>query len=258
MSDRHAGLGAYKSVILDYISVKCYAGLSEAGPASVVGPKGEIMMKQLKMLALMTVAAAALMATVGAGSATATPTALCKAPTTFGALPICEGNHLYPPGTRIHAELEARTKLNVVTPLGVVECGMATLDALTEQQTAKPLGAIVNALTFGECQDEGEPVDITTVKNGTLDIEIIDLPLWTHNGTLTLTGTEIKVLWTWSGAECFYDPGHTGVLTGGPMATIDWFGTLIKTRGNLLCPEGNANWNGAFTVTSPEPLWISM
>ena len=216
------------------------------------------MMKQLKILGLMAVAAAALMATAGAGTASATPTALCKAPTTPAGLPICEGFHLYPAGTNVHAVLEEGTKLNIATPAGVVECRTATLDVITEQQTAKPLGAIVNALTFGECEDEGEPVDVTTVKNGTLDIEIIDLPFWTHNGTLTLTGTEIRVLWTWKGAECFYDPGHTGVLTGGPMATIDWVGTLTKTGGNLLCPEGNANWNGAFTVTSPEPLWVSM
>lgn len=215
-------------------------------------------MKQLKILGLAVVAVTALMALVGAGTASATPTALCKAPTTPGGLPICEGNHLYPAGTNIHALLEAGTKLNIATPNGVVECRMATLDANTEQKTEKPLGAIVNALTFGECEDEGEPVDVETVKNGTLDIEIIDLPVWTHNGTLTLTGTEIRIEWTFTGAECFYDPGHTGILTGGPMATIDWFGTLVGTGGNLLCPEGNATWNGAFTVTSPEPLWVSM
>lgn len=233
--------------------------LPKAGPTPIAGPKGEMTMtKQLKVLGLMVVAAAALMATVGAGTASATFTSLCKAPTTTGGLPICEGNHLYPAGTNVHAVLEAGTKLNIATPVGLVECKKATLGVTTEQQTAKPLGAIVNALTFNECEDEGEPVDVTAVKNGTLDIEIIDLPVWTHNGTLTLTGTEIRVLWTFTGAECFYDPGHTGILTGGPMATIDWFGTLIKTNGNILCPEGNANWNGAFTVTNPEPLWVSM
>ena len=215
-------------------------------------------MKQLKILGLAMVAATALMALVGAGTAMATPTSLCKAPTTPNGLPICEGIHLYPAGTNIHANLEVGTKLSIATPAGVVECRMATLNAFTEQQTAMPLGANVNALTFGECEDEGEPVDVETVKNGTLDIEIIDLPVWTHNGTLTLTGTEIRVFWTFSGVECFYDAGHTGVLTGGPMATIDWSGTLKGTGGNLFCPPGNANWNGAFTVTSPEPLWVSM
>lgn len=214
-------------------------------------------MKTLKALGLAVVAAAALMALFGTSTASATPTALCKAPTTPGGLPLCEGVHLYPAGTNIHAVLEENTKFVIATPNGIVECRTATLDALTEQQTEMPLGAIVNALTFGACESGGELVDVTTVKNGTLDIEIIDLPLWTHNGTLTLTETEISVLWTGTGVECFYDAGHTGVLTGGPMATIDWAGTLTGT-GGLLCPEGNGTWNGAFTVTSPEPLWVSM
>lgn len=231
---------------------------SSHGAAQIAGPKGEMKMNRIKAIVLAAVAAAMLMATVGAGAAVATPTSLCKAPTTPGGLPICEGIHLYPAGTNIHAVLEAGTKLSIATAGGVVECKMATLNAITEQQTALPLGANVTALTFNECEDEGEPVDVETVKNGTLDIEIIDLPVWTHNGTLTLTGTEIRVLWTHSGAECFYDAGHTGVLTGGPMATIDWSGTLTGTGGNFLCPGGNGTWNGAFTVTSPEPLWVSM
>ncbi len=41
------------------------------------------------------------------------------------------------------------------------------------------------------------------------------------------------------------------------MATIDWAGTLVNT-GGFNCPPGNANWNGNYTVTTPEPLWISM
>lgn len=214
-------------------------------------------MNRLKTLGLLVVAAAALMAMFGASTASATPTSLCKAPTTFAGLPICEPFHHYQAGQRIHAELELGTKLNIVTPAGLVECAASTIDVNTEQTTAKPLGAIVNVLEFGGCKKGAEEVEVRTVKNGTLDIEIIDLPFWTHDGTLTLTGTEITVFFKGTGAHCFYDPGHTGILTGGAMATIDWFGTLTKTGGNALCPEGNANWNGAYTVTTPEPLWIS-
>lgn len=215
-------------------------------------------MNRIKILGLAVMAVAALMAFAGAGSAVATETALCKQPTTFAGLPRCEPNHLYPANTRIHAELEVGKILVIPTPNGVVECKKSTLEAFTEQATFKPLGANVTALTFGECFNGGEPVDIETVKKGTLDIEIIDLPEWTHNGTLTFTGTEIRVLWTLSGKECFYDPGDVGTLTGGAMATIDWAGVLTYTKGNLGCNPGNANWNGAYTVTSPEPLWISM
>jgi hypothetical protein len=146
----------------------------------------------------------------------------------------------------------------IPTPNGVVECNSSTIDATTEQATFKPLGAIVNMLSFAECEDAGEPVDVEAVLKGTLDIEIIDLPVWTHNGTLTLTGAELRILWTFTGDECFYDPGDVGVLTGGPMATIDWAGPLTYTRGNLGCLPGNASWNGAYTVTKPEPLWVSM
>lgn len=215
-------------------------------------------MRHLKILGALFVVAAALMVTVGAGTAAATETALCKQPTTFAGLPRCEPNHLYFAGQRIHAELEAGTRLVIPTPNGVVECKKSTIDATTEQTTAKPLGAIINVLNFGECEDAGEPVDVEAIVKGTLDIEIIDLPVWTHNGTLTLTGTQVRILWTFSGDECIFDAGHTGVLTGGAMATIDWAGTLTKTAGNLGCPEGNATWNGAYTVTTPEPLWVSM
>jgi hypothetical protein len=214
-------------------------------------------MKKLKTFAL-AAAVAVLASAFGAASAMATPTSLCKAPTTPGGLPICEGAHLYPPGTTIHAHLEAGTRLVIPTPSGVVECKGSTIDAVTEAATAMPLGAFVNVLNFGGCEGAGEPVDVEIVKPGTLDIEIIDLPVWTHNGTLTMTGMEIRVLWTLSGKECFYDPGDVGTLTGGAMATIDWAGPLTYTKGNLACVPGNASWNGSYTVTQPEPLWVSM
>ncbi|HET9592709.1 MAG TPA: hypothetical protein VFP17_07325 [Solirubrobacterales bacterium] len=215
-------------------------------------------MNTLKKLALAAVAVVALMATVGAGSASATFTSLCRAPTTPGGLPICEGAHLSPAGTTIHAHLEAGTRLVIPTPNGVVECAGSTIDGNTEQQTAKPLGVFINVLNFGGCEDAGEPVDVEAVKPGTMDIEIIDLPVWTHNGTLTLTNSEIRILWTFTGDECFYDPGDVGVLTGGAMATIDWNGPLTYTKGNLGCAPGNGTWSGSYTVTQPEPLWVSM
>jgi hypothetical protein len=215
-------------------------------------------MNRKKILILVAMAATALMATVGAGAASATPTALCKAPTTFAGLPICEPGHIYPAGQNIHAILEPGTVVNIATPNGVVVCTFSTLDANTEKETEKPLGAFINVLIFGNCHNGEEEVEVVTLKPGTLDIEIIDLPFWTHDGTLTLTGTEITVLFKKTGAHCVYDAGHTGVLTGGPMATIDWTGTLTTTAGNAQCIKGNANWNGAYTVTTPEPLWISM
>jgi hypothetical protein len=209
-------------------------------------------MSRIKIILLASVAATALMASAGAGTAAATPTTLCEQEQTINGLPICEPVNQYPVGTMIHAELQEKTKLAIATPFGVAECEESTLTATTEQQTAMPLGATVNALTFGKC---GE-YEVRTAVNGTLDIEIIDLPVWTHNGTLTFTGTKITV--KKGEVHCVYEAGHAGVLTGGPMATIDLFGTLTRIGGNAKCPAGNATWNGAYTVLEPEPLWIGM
>ena len=115
-----------------------------------------------------------------------------------------------------------------------------------------PLGAIVNNFTFAKC---GE-YEVKTLVPGTLDIEIIDLPNWTHNGTLTFTNTKITV--KKGEIDCEYTVAHSGVLTGGPMATIDLLGQLTRVGGNAKCPIGNAQWNGSYTVTEPEPLWIGM
>lgn len=215
-------------------------------------------MKHFKTLGLAVVAAAALMAFVGTGTASATFTSLCKAPTTNEAgLPICEGEHLYPAGTRIHAELQAGSRLSIVGGPGVVECPQSTLEAITEQETEIPLGAIVTAWTFGGCKNGPEEVEVKTIKPGTLDIEIIDLPNWTHNGTLTFTETEVTVFFKNLKLDCIYKPGDTGTLTGGPMATIDLIGNWPRVAGGAGCPP-NVNVSGFYTVTSPEPLWVDM
>lgn len=209
-------------------------------------------MNRMKILLVAAVAVTALMATVGSGTAAATPTTLCRVEETIGGLPICAPVNQYPAGTMIHAHLEKNTKLMIPTPFGVAECEESTLTAFTEQQTEMPLGAVVTAFTFGKC---GE-YEVRAVELGTLDIEIIDLPFWTHNGTLTFTHTKITV--RKGEIDCVYEVGHSGVLTGGPMATIDLFGELRWIGGNAKCPMANANWNGSYTVTEPEPLWIGM
>jgi hypothetical protein len=209
-------------------------------------------MKQPKTLGLAVIAAAALMAFVGTGTASATVTTLCKVEETTNGLHICKAANQYPAGTMLHAQLEEKTKLLVETPLGKAECEEATMAVTTEQQTEIPLGAVVNVLTFGKC---GE-FTVTVILKGTLDIELIDLPTWTHNGTLTFTNTKIRV--KKGEAECDFFAGHSGVLTGGAMATIDLSGTLTEFIPEGKCPKGNGKWSGVFTVTKPEPLWVSM
>lgn len=206
-------------------------------------------MRQLKILSLMIVAAAALMAIVAATTASATETALCKEKTTFAGVPICQEKHLYGPGTKIHAVQE--TFMFIETPMGEpVECEETTLQLNTEETTAMPLKAKVEAFTFNKCG----PYSVATTENGIVDIDIIDLPVWTHDGTLTFTGTKVKI--TTPGKECIYSVGHSGTLTGGAPATIDLRGTLTRV-GGVNCPQGNGEWVAFYKVTSPDPLWVS-
>ncbi|HEU5061812.1 MAG TPA: hypothetical protein VFT79_01520 [Solirubrobacterales bacterium] len=206
------------------------------------------MMKLLKALALAAVAAAALMATVGAGSAAATETALCNSPTTNLGVPVCANQHLWEAGTVVHAASE--TFLVIETDLGTLECEESTIKVATEKTTAKPLGAKVESLTFSKC---GEAT-ITTVEPGTLDITIIDVPAWTHDGTLTFTGTKIKVVTF--GLECSYALGHAGRLTGAETATIDLAGTATKIGGSFFCPA-QARYLGFYKVTESPPIYVS-
>lgn len=210
-------------------------------------------MNRIKTILLFAVAATAFIATVGSGTAAATPTTLCKVEETHEGIPFCEPINQYPAGTVIHAVLEANTKLVVETPAGKVECEESTFRATTEQQTNFPLGALVNVWTFGKC---GAGNSVTTVMPGTLDIEVIDVPVWTHNGTLTFTGTQIIV--KRGEVECLYSVGHSGVLKGGAMATIELSGVLTRIGGNPKCPAGNGSWKGAYTVIQPEPLWVGL
>jgi hypothetical protein len=210
-----------------------------------------MMMKQLKILVLAAVAATALMATMGIGTASATETAFCKMKETQAGLPRCAGGNLHEAGKEVHGVLKVGTNAVVETPLGKAECGESTFGFFSEKQTAIPLGAIVSGFTFAECGEYTIKVLLNTV-----DIEIIDLPVWTHNGTITATSGEVEV--KKGGAECVYSIGHIGSITGGKPAIIDLTGTLTRIGGNLMCPAGNGKWSASYVDTGTEAVWISM
>lgn len=209
-------------------------------------------MKQLKILGLAVVAAMALMVLAGTGTASATETSLCEVKETVNSQTVCPKEREYPAGTLFHAELKPETSFLLETPFGIVKCSQSILVGTTEQQTHIPLGATVNQLFFGECNAE-----VVVLKYGTLDIEIIDLPEWTHNGKLTFTGTEVTVEAV--GFHCIYAPGETGTLLGGELASINLFGAWKRSggRSGAFCGK-SANASGVYQVRIPEQLWVSM
>jgi type 1 fimbria pilin len=206
-------------------------------------------MKYVKMLILAAVATAALMAFVGASSASAT--VLCKAePTSAGT--ICPSGSAYGAGTRNHEVNVGVVKLD--TGFKTIECKKSTIEGEIESEgsaTETPKGP-VRALTFEECNCE-----VKVLKNGTQEFHWITE---TKNGTLTSNGTEVTANCStiFGNVHCIYvtNNGDTGEVTGGNPAITHVNESIERKTTNSLCDE-ESKWTGTYEVTSPKPLWFA-
>lgn len=191
-------------------------------------------MKYLKILGLAAVAAAALMAFVGAGTASAT-TLEVKGVTQNQAV-------------TIHATLKAGTSAVLKDSAGSTTdtCTSSTVHGTTSVFDGTYVSGPISSLTFANCSHT-----TTVIKSGSLDID------WTSgtNGTVISTGAEVTVVSTAFGvsAICKTGTGTTiGTLTGvaAGQATMDINGTI--PCGIL----GNSSWTGTYVVTTPEGLGV--
>jgi len=204
-------------------------------------------MNKMKTLAVAVVAVAAMMATLGAGTASATETSFCKMKETLFGMPIC--TNMYKAGQEVHGVLEAGTVAVIETGIGKVECGESTFGFFSEKQTSLPFGANVSGFTFTECGPYTVKVTLNTV-----ELNIIDQPVWTHNGTITTTSGVVEV--KKGESECKFSIGHIGILTGGAPATIDLTGVLT-TIGGKGCLVANGKWTAFYKDTTSAELWVS-
>jgi len=204
-------------------------------------------MNKIKTLAVALIAMAALMATIGASTASATETSFCKMKETVFSVPIC--TNMYKAGQEVHGELESGTVAVIETGIGKVECAESTFGFFSEKQTSLPLGAIVSGFTFAECGPYTVKVTLNTV-----EINIIDTPVWTHNGTITTSSGQVEVIK--GGSNCKYSISHIGILTGGAPATIDLTGVLT-TIGGTGCLVANGKWTAFYKDTTSAELWVS-
>jgi hypothetical protein len=197
------------------------------------------------MLSLGAIAAAALMAVVGAGAAQATKTVLCEATESP-----CENP--YPEGTAIQAKLKGEAHATLTAAGGFVEvtCKESTIEGETESVDT-PEGHI-QGLTFGNCDHTVKVLN----PGGKLQIHH-DAE---HNGELTVLPDaqgETEVTVEAAGLDCIFggtiQSGLT--LTGGNPATVDATATIPKVGGSIFCP-GSAVWHAEYEVTSPTPLYV--
>jgi hypothetical protein len=204
-------------------------------------------MKYLKMLGLAAVAAAGLMAFVGAGSASAT-TLTCTNPP--GTKVVC------PAGTTI--ESTATSSLLLKAGFAEITCTASTVKGKTSNagSTTETVKGPIETLTFTSCGSS--TVDV--IKNGSLEIHTDTEGVTDGNGTVTGTGSEVTV--SAFGTSCVYgtpEPKDLGTLKGssntGGTATFTISASLSKVSGGFLCANPAA-WSGSYKVTNPD--WLDV
>ncbi len=209
-------------------------------------------MKYVKMLGLAALAAAALMAFVGASTASAT--VLCK--TKVNAKGNCPKGWGY--SGEIHAVSESEEP-TLTGELMNVHCPESTVTGNTTEGTAvsteTPNGAIT-ALTFGP---EGKcNCPVVVVEKGSLEVHAKDD---LGNGTVTSTGARITITCTtiFGKVHCEYKTNATdlGTLTGstttGSTATIDITANIPIVKTDELCGS-LAVWHAKYLITTPDPI----
>jgi hypothetical protein len=195
-------------------------------------------MKYVKMLGLLAVAAAALMAFTGSA---------------FGA------TATFPTGTTytgtIHAESKGATSLHGT---GTVTCLNSTVEGKIESHgktgsVTDPVSGKISVLTFTNCGTD----HVTVKQKGSISVD--------SKGTLFSTGAEISITKTNSPVghiTCVFTTNntHIGILTDSHEtvhhATLDLLNSQIpRTGGSFLCGSFG-EWTGSYTVTTPTNLYI--
>lgn len=207
-------------------------------------------MKYLKMFGLAAVAAMALMAFAGAGSASAT--VLCKVKETP-----CAAANEYPVGTVADGSLLGTSAKMTTTAGEIVEtCTAGTVKGTLEVAggpTQTPHSGTGGAtVTWSNCTQKME-----TIRNGTIEIHHI---AGTYNGTVIIKEVETTINLGFLGS-CVYTYGSgtdVGILTGGPEPRMDLNAVLTKTLGSpFACPttvKGQAE--GILTEPHELPVYV--
>lgn len=204
-------------------------------------------MKAPKILGLVAVAAMALTALIGAGTASAT--ALCKNNASTTAC-----SETYGSGTEFNASLSSGTEF--VTESLTVKCLKSSLVGKTSNagSSSETVKGTVETLTFEECGNH----TVTVLKKGSLETHHISS---TDNGTVTSSGAEITFLthtFLLGTIHCIYATESTdlGTLTGGNPAKLSVEAEVAGVTTSAFCSE-KATWTAEYEVTSPKPLYVA-
>jgi hypothetical protein len=192
-------------------------------------------MKYVKLLSLLAVAVAAVMAFSTSASADylATTTDENTPPVNF---------------ETIHVTNEPNQEISIENAISQIKCQTATAQGKVETHTGgtskDAATGKLTSLTFTNCTDSWH---VTTTALGEIWVD------WAvgHNGVIMGSGTKISA--TRFFVPCNYETNHTniGTLTGGKPATLHIEGSIPLAVGSSeLCGSGNAKWEGNYVTTS--------
>ena len=194
-------------------------------------------MKYTKMLGLLAIAAAALMAFAGVASAT---TLTSPTGTTYTG--------------KIVSVNEGHTTLHAANGISV-SCPGEVSGSVEQHGTGVTVKGKNTALTFGTALLPCTNSDVVHVSAlGELEIHNVS---GGYNGTLTSTGTTVNVTDN-TGVSCGFLTKETdvGTLTAGTPATLHIASAKIpRHSGSILC-GATGTWTGSYKVTTPGSLFV--
>ncbi|HXR61851.1 MAG TPA: hypothetical protein VN732_11040 [Solirubrobacterales bacterium] len=198
-------------------------------------------MKYLKTTGLTALLlAGVLLAPAGASATTA---ALCKVNST----PCGAGNY-YEAGQAIKSVLESGSKVVFDAGFYKVECTASSISGKVLKKGVTEVAVV----TLETVSFEGCGCGVKTLKPGTMSVTWVN---GTMNGKLTTAGIEVSI--PCMSPNCVYGEGPFGTLTGGAMATIHASGFMNRVKGEPIPCPATITWEAGYTVTTPEPLWVS-
>jgi hypothetical protein len=195
-------------------------------------------MKHLKTLGVAVVAAAALMALVGAGTASAT--VICK--NNLNTEKCSDPYASLRAGTS--ASLEAGGTLLATCTASIVKSTLANAGSST---TTVKSG--VSSITWENCSQT-----IHTLSGGSAELHWIS---GTDNGTLITIGTSVTM--GIFGTSCTYGTGagtSMGTVKGGNPGSLKVDANVSRVAGGFLCPA-IARFKGEYVATSPTNAWVA-
>lgn len=195
-------------------------------------------MKISKVLGLLAVTAAALMAFVATASATTLTSPL---------------GTVYTGTIKAHS---SHTELH--GPFTSVTCSTSEVEGKVEKHgNTTTAGGKISKLTFTGCN-----FPVKVLKSGSLEIhpKVHEAAGVLVTGTVTSSGAEITI--ETSIASCIFTTSGTdvGTFTGsndtGGAAKLDIESAAIPRTGHSIFCGSSGQWTGSYTVTSPNPLYL--